>query len=125
AGHISSGEGEALMIALDREISPASAFPGVSYRNLLVLHDAGGAVTVPPHDIVGQDITPHLPTGADAPLLIRCMEISREVFADHPVNRDRISRGLAPASQIWPWSGGKSPALPLFWDKYGKKGGII
>jgi len=125
AGHISSAEGGVLMAALDREISEARAYPGVSYRNLLVLHDAGGAATVPPHDIVGQNIAPHLPTGADAPLLLRCMEISREVFAEHPVNKARISQGLAPATQIWPWSGGRTPALPLFGDKYGKKGGII
>lgn len=125
SGHISSAEGEALMASLDENISPARAYPGISYRNLLVIPGAGGAVTVPPHDIVGQDIAPHLPAGADAPLLIQCMEISRDVFARHPVNRDRISRGLAPATQIWPWSGGKSPALPLFSEKFGKRGGII
>lgn len=125
AGHISSAEGAALLADLDREISPARVYPGVSYRNLLVLRNAGGASTVPPHDIVGREVGPYLPSGADAAALEKCMEISRRVFADHPVNRERVSRGLSPATQIWPWSGGRTPALTPFFEKYGKRGGII
>ncbi|MCU0632234.1 MAG: cofactor-independent phosphoglycerate mutase [Methanolinea sp.] len=125
AGHISSAEGASLLSALDREISPARVYPGVSYRNILVLPGAAGATTVPPHDIVGQEITSHLPEGNDAPHLQKCVEASRRVFAGHPVNRDRISRGLSPATQIWPWSGGRTPLLTPFAEKYGKRGGII
>jgi 2,3-bisphosphoglycerate-independent phosphoglycerate mutase len=74
---------------------------------------------------VGQEIAPYLPNGGDAGTLSRCVEESRKVFADHPVNAARKKSGKAPATQIWPWSGGKRPALPLFGKKYGKKGGII
>ena len=125
AGHITSAEGASLLASLDREISPARVYPGVSYRNLLVVPDAGGAKTVPPHDIVGQEVAPHLPSGRDAPLLLECMEASQRIFAGHPVNRDRVSRGLPPATQIWPWSGGRVPLLTPFFEKYGKRGGII
>ena len=125
AGHIRSVEGSALMDALDREIAPHRAYAGVSYRNLLVLRNARGAATVPPHDIVGQEVACHLPGGPDAPELLRCMEVSKKVFAGHPANRDRAARGLPPATQIWPWSGGRTPALPPFEEKWGKRGGII
>ncbi|HEX3001889.1 MAG TPA: phosphoglycerate mutase, partial [Methanoregula sp.] len=81
--------------------------------------------TTPPHDIVGQGIGPYLPKGKDAALLLQCMEKSRAVFAEHPVNRARIAAGKLPATQIWPWSGGHKPAFPLFYEKYGMKGGII
>jgi len=125
AGHITSAEGALLLSSLGRELSRAQVYAGVSYRNLLVLPDAGGATTVPPHDIVGQDVALHLPSGRDAPLLLECMHASERVFAGHPVNRDRVSRGLPPATQIWPWSGGRVPALPPFHEKYGMRGGII
>ena len=81
--------------------------------------------TTPPHDIVGQGISPFLPKGGDADLLLGCMEKSRQVFDEHPVNETRIKAGKRPATRIWPWSGGHKPAFPLFEEKYRKKGGII
>jgi 2,3-bisphosphoglycerate-independent phosphoglycerate mutase len=125
AGHISSREGEDLFASLQQEIPDVMLKPGVSYRNLLVVHEGRGAVSTPPHDIVGHGISPFLPKGGDADLLIRCMETSRQVFDNHPVNKARISQGKRPATRIWPWSGGHKPAFPAFEMKYGKKGGII
>lgn len=125
AGHISSPEGAALLSSLDAELRPAKVYPGVSYRNLLVLPDGKGSTTIPPHDIVGQPVTPHLPTGPDAGALLHCMERSRGVFSDHPVNLARKEKGLPPATRIWPWSGGRIPDLPPFREKYGLRGGII
>lgn len=125
AGHISNGEGRDLFAALQPEIPEVMVQAGVSYRNLLVVHDGHGATTTPPHDIVGQGITPYLPKGGDGAVLLRCMEKSRGVFFNHPVNLARNAAGKHPATQIWPWSGGKKPAFPPFEQKYGKKGGII
>jgi 2,3-bisphosphoglycerate-independent phosphoglycerate mutase len=125
AGHISSNEGKDLFAALGPEIPEVMVRAGVSYRNLLVVHDGHGSTTTPPHDIVGQGIGPYLPKGKDAELLLQCMKKSRAVFAGHPVNRARSAGGKRPATQIWPWSGGHKPAFPLFEKKYGKKGGII
>jgi 2,3-bisphosphoglycerate-independent phosphoglycerate mutase len=99
--------------------------PGVSYRNLLVVHDGKGCTSTPPHDIVGEEVARYLPNGGDAALLSRCMAESRRVFAGHPVNAARIKAGKVPVTQIWPWSGGKRPALPLFYERYGKNGGMI
>lgn len=125
AGHISSAEGAALLSSLSGAIPEVLFRSGVSYRNLLVVRDGKGCTSTPPHDIVGQPVAGHLPHGGDAPLLFRCMEESRRVFTDHPVNTARKKAGKIPATQIWPWSGGKKPALPLFSERYGKTGGMI
>jgi 2,3-bisphosphoglycerate-independent phosphoglycerate mutase len=125
AGHITSAEGAKLLASL-REAVPGVLFrAGISYRNLLVVPGGSSAETTPPHDIVGQGISPFLPVGGDAPLLLRCMESSRRIFAHHPVNVARIQAGKRPATRIWPWSGGHRPAFPLFEEKYGKRGGVI
>ncbi|MHC1627099.1 MAG: cofactor-independent phosphoglycerate mutase [Methanoculleaceae archaeon] len=126
AGHISSREGALLLESLAGALPDGvSVHPGISYRNLLVVAGGEGADTTPPHDIVGEEIAPYLPRGPDAPILLRCMEISREVFADHTVNSARIAAGLPPATGVWPWSGGKKPSLEPFLEKYGRRGGMI
>jgi 2,3-bisphosphoglycerate-independent phosphoglycerate mutase len=125
AGHITSSEGERLLASLEGAIPAVSFYPGISYRNLLVVHGGGGAKTVPPHDIVGRAITPYLPSGRDSHILWSCMEKSRELFADHPVNRARVDDGKPPATQVWPWSGGTYPTLPPFRERFGMNGGVI
>jgi 2,3-bisphosphoglycerate-independent phosphoglycerate mutase len=125
AGHITSAEGAELFASLQKEVPEVMLRAGVSYRNLLVVHGGRGAASTPPHDIVGQGISPFLPKGGDADLLLRSMEKSRQVFDRHPVNTARIKAGKRAATRIWPWSGGRKPAFPPFAKKYGKKGGII
>ncbi len=125
AGHISNGEGAALLSSLAGAVPEVFIRAGVSYRNLLVIRDGKGSTSTPPHDIVGQPVAGFLPEGGDAVLLEHCMAESRRVFADHPVNVARKNAGKFPATQIWPWSGGSRPALPLFKERYGKSGGMI
>jgi 2,3-bisphosphoglycerate-independent phosphoglycerate mutase len=125
AGHISSTESSALFSSLEQEIPQVQIRAGISYRNLLIVHQGNGSSSTPPHDIVGKKIAEYLPKGGDAALLMRCMEKSREVFANHPVNETRRRVGKPPATWIWPWSGGHKPSFPLFEEKYGKKGGMI
>jgi 2,3-bisphosphoglycerate-independent phosphoglycerate mutase len=125
AGHISSREGAELLKAVANHIPGLTLHAGISYRNLLVVRDGSGAVTVPPHDIVGSPVSGYLPETGDAPLLRRCMRECRKIFAEHPVNQARIREGLLPATDIWPWSGGKRPDLIQFREKYGRSGGMI
>ena len=125
AGHISSAEGAALLKSLDAALPDVSIYPGVSYRNLLVVSGGAGAKTTPPHDIVDEEIAEYLPAGGDASVLAECVRVSREIFADHPVNKKRIAEGKPPATQIWPWSGGKKPQLPSFLERYGVRGAMI
>jgi 2,3-bisphosphoglycerate-independent phosphoglycerate mutase len=125
AGHISSSEGTALLADLQKVLPEVLVRPGISYRNLLVVPDGKGAQTTPPHDIVGKSIQSYLPKGGDEPLLNYCIARSRDIFRDHPVNRRRTSQGKPPATQIWPWSGGKKPVIPSFREKFGKNAGMI
>ncbi len=125
AGHISSPEGSSLFASLQQEIPEILFRAGISYRNLMVVHYGSGAVSTPPHDIVGKEIAEYLPKGGDAPLLLRSMEKSSEVFARHPVNDARLRAGSLPVTCIWPWSGGHKPVFPRFEQKYRKKGGLI
>jgi len=125
AGHIPSSEGGPLIRAVGAGVEGVSLHPGVSYRNLMVVPNGEGAETAPPHDIVGERINAHLPRGGDAPILVRVIERSREVLRDQPVNRERIARGQRPANMVWPWSGGRRPALPPFRDLHGVSGAMI
>jgi 2,3-bisphosphoglycerate-independent phosphoglycerate mutase len=125
SGHISSPEGSILFASLSTAIQSVAFYPGISYRNLLVVPEGKGAVTTPPHDIVGREIESYLPTGPDAPLLRQIMEESYPILAEHPVNRKRIQEGKPPATLLWPWSGGRKPLLPAFRDRYGLSGGMI
>jgi len=125
AGHIPSREGAPLIRAVAAGMDGVSLHAGISYRNLMVVPDGSGAETTPPHDIVGQPTGPYLPKGEDAPRLIRAMERSREILRAQPVNRERIARGERPATMIWPWSGGRTPRLQPFRDRYGVSGAMI
>jgi len=126
AGHISSSEGAMLLSDLHSATKDSVSFhPGISYRNLMVVYGGNGSVTTPPHDIVGQEIAPFLPKGQDSDVLLTCIEKSALIFANHPVNSERIESGKPPATHIWPWSGGRVPSLPSFSEKYRKCGGII
>ncbi|MGE5662838.1 MAG: cofactor-independent phosphoglycerate mutase [Deltaproteobacteria bacterium] len=152
AGHITTGEAAELLAALQEKVSDrgcgiceASALPsllvpheagaadsgvrfhpGVSYRHLMVWPGGNDAVeTTPPHDIHGRKITEYLPRGEGSDLLLSLMELSREVFPDHPVNRKRAAAGKLPGNSIWLWGQGKAPRMPTFRDKYGLSGSVV
>nr|WP_319540381.1 cofactor-independent phosphoglycerate mutase [uncultured Methanospirillum sp.] len=131
AGHISSEEGAALLEALNNELmktdrhKAAVFYPGVSYRNLMVVPGGGGVESTPPHDIVDQKIEEWLPKGPDRELILFLMEISSRAFADHPVNKERIAAGKKPVTHIWPWSSGRRPEISRFSERWGISGGMI
>ncbi len=128
AGHISTGEATELLHALQAKVADKGVrfYPGVSYRHLMVWPGGNDAVvTTPPHDIHGKNITDFLPKGEGAEFLLEMMEISREVFPDHPVNRKRIDAGKPPANSIWLWGQGKAPRMMTFREKYGVTGSVV
>ena len=125
AGHVSSVEAAALLETLNEKIAgPISMrfYPGVSYRNLLVVQDhkvfSSATQTFPPHDYTDKDILQALPRGCGGDFLLRLMDESREIFTDHPVNRRRIDEGKLPVTQVWLWGLGMKPRLPFFADRY-------
>lgn len=127
-GHISTDEARELIDSLKKGLdsSDISFFPGVSYRHLMVWK--GGSIemeTTPPHDIIGGRISEYLPSGEGAERILSLMNSSRDILADHPVNRRRVESGKKPANSIWLWGQGKRPSMPSFRDKYGISGAII
>jgi 2,3-bisphosphoglycerate-independent phosphoglycerate mutase len=131
AGHISTQESKLLIETLNHEIAPASPvsikfYSGISYRNLCIA-DTGNkqifsknTLTNPPHDYADQIINEALPTGDGSVFLRNLMEESRKIFANHPVNNERIQNGKLPATQIWLWGLGQKPQLPNFAAMYDK-----
>lgn len=100
--------------------------PGISYRHLLVWNDAPKDYKlIPPHDIIGRKVEEYLPSGKDSAILLQMMEKSVSILENHPINLDRISRGLKPANSIWIWGEGKKPLLSKFKEKYGLEGTVI
>ena len=53
------------------------------------------------------------------------MEKSFQVLKEHPVNLNRISRGLKPANSVWIWGQGTKPELPSISANYQLKGSVI
>lgn len=98
-------------------------FGGISYRHLLVWHNKDGEFKfTPPHDISDKKITDYLP---DNKTILTLMEKSYNILKNHPINIDRIKRGLHPANSIWVWGNGKKPALDSYASKFNLKGAVI
>lgn len=128
AGHISGEEGASLLGELNRQIAGphhVKFFPGVGYRNLMTCKEAMKVQTTPPHDILGQPIAEHLPTGQGSELLRSLMDRSRQLFQGHEINVVRRDLKENPATQIWLWGEGKMPQLPSFAERFKVKGAAI
>jgi 2,3-bisphosphoglycerate-independent phosphoglycerate mutase len=135
AGHISSEEARDLLTTAAEHLSAGGRWqfvPGVSYRNLLIYRggDAPPPFTAdtratPPHDLTDKSVLEDYPRGPGSDELNRLMSESIDLFRDHPVNRARREQGKLPATNIWLWGQGRTPALRPFVDVYGKRGAMI
>ena len=128
AGEITTEESGLIMKSVAEALNTEEMefFSGISYRHLLVWHGAEMDYNLtPPHDITNRKVTEYLPKGKYAEIILGLMKKSVDILKDHPVNRDRISRGLNPANSIWIWGEGTAPALDSFESKYGVKGGVV
>ena len=101
-------------------------YPGKSYRHCLIWKNGATAMKlVPPHDILTQPVTNHLPSGEGGDRLLDLMRRSSEFLPLHPVNKARIKRGLRQANSIWIWGQGTRPELPVLSEQYGLHGSVI
>ena len=136
AGHVTSAEAAELIAAL-QAANPDPArlefFPGVSYRNLLVVRGTAElrapfvpeTESTPPHDHPDKPAADHLPTGPGADLLRSLMEWGTPIVAEHPVNLRRASEGKRPANAVWLWGQGRAPSLPSFLEIRGLRAAMI
>ena len=135
AGHISNEVSIPLMKALQERFGSEDVtfYPGVSYRNLLVLHGKKFSANIDYHKPDSSQDEPVSELGLtaldDSPeaaytvrFLTELQQASFDFLSAHPLNRGRE----VPANLIWPWSPGRKPHFVSFSEKYaGKKGAVI
>ncbi|RLB22387.1 MAG: cofactor-independent phosphoglycerate mutase, partial [Deltaproteobacteria bacterium] len=127
SGDITTEEGKAIVATMRPSIESDGLriFPGVAYRHLLVWRNGPiDTATIPPHDVLGQNMTEYLKSPENSPIS-RLIQQSWKLLRDHPVNIARRDKGLLEANSIWPWGQGIPPRLPLFGEKFGLTGGVI
>jgi 2,3-bisphosphoglycerate-independent phosphoglycerate mutase len=128
ADEISTDEAKELIAFLNDTMPPSSLklYAGKSYRHCAIWdHGSSEIHTTPPHDIIGQKIQTYLPRESPSAILLQRMRDAHKLLADHPINLQRIQKGLLPANGIWFWGEGKKPILPPFTEVHGKKGSMI
>lgn len=128
AGEISSECGAKLMDAMNERFASDRVrfYPGVSYRNCLVLKGARtGAELTPPHDISKQPVADRFPKGENSELLNEMIAYSFSTLSSEPVNRALRAEGRNEANAVWFWGEGTKPKLESFFNKYGVHGGMI
>jgi 2,3-bisphosphoglycerate-independent phosphoglycerate mutase len=129
AGQISGDLGKNIIAALNEHLGDKNIifYPGVSYRNILILRGREFSSKVAyhkPDSSHGMNINEIYPT-AEAPeadftvqVLSQIMDGSKDVLRQFRENGSK-------ASMVWPWSPGKKPNLTSFWDKYHKTAAVI
>ncbi len=122
---ISTEEAHKLIAAVNEELSceDYEFFGGTSYRHIMVWHEKENEFSLtPPHDISGKVVGPYLPEDKTIRSL---MEKSYDILKNHPVNIERIKRGLHPANSIWIWGNGTKPDLTTYAEKFDIDGAVI
>lgn len=121
AGDISSEEAKQLIEAIEEHFGTESIhfYSGVSYRHAMIVNEGSTEYQLtPPHDVLTQRVGDHLPKGEGSAFITKIMKESYQVLKNHPVNLERIKKGLNPANSVWIWGQGKKPNLSSFYDKY-------
>ena len=135
SGHIENEVSAQLMAALQKRFGSEDVtfYPGVSYRNLLILHGKKFSANIDYHKPDSSQDEPVSQLGLtaldDSPeaaytvqFLTDLQKASFDFLAAHPLNQGRA----VPANMIWPWSPGRKPHFVSFSEKYaGKKGAVI
>jgi 2,3-bisphosphoglycerate-independent phosphoglycerate mutase len=128
SGDIPDEEAGPLLEELSRKLplpKGARIRQGVSYRNLLVWPDAPeGMASVPPHDHRDRPVDGFLDDPAYKPIadLVRA---SWDILENHPVNLERVSKGLPPANSVWLWGQGKKPLVKTYAERWGITGATV
>ena len=128
SSEITTEEARELMKAIDEAFSDEikKFYPGISYRHALIWQEGSTEVDLmPPHNILTQKITDHMPKGNNGAVIGEIQKKSFEILNNHPINLARAEKGLNKANSVWIWGEGTRPSLDPFDEKFGKKGAMI
>ena len=63
----------------------------------------------PPDEVLGDDLHQHMPEGDAGRHWRRLLNEAQVILHNHPLNAQRIARGLPPVNSLWFWGGGVLP----------------
>ena len=124
SSEISTEDAAVLMKAIMEEMNDDiyQFYVGTSYRHLTIWQHGEVIELTPPHDVLGRVIGEYLPKDEK---LREMMKKSYDILNHHPLNVERVKKGLNKANSLWFWGAGTRPALDSFEGKFGKKGAMI
>lgn len=135
-GHLSQQDAKTLISALNQKLADEHIrfFPGVSYRNLLVLSGdsfSPDVKTEKPDDNQGNPVAQHQPQATStagqstAARLNSLISNATDILTNHPINKNAIAQGRPPANSIWPNGGGQPKPIRTLYDRYKIKSAVI
>ena len=124
SSEISTEDAAILLAAVKKELESDEFkyYVGTSYRHLTIWDKGEVVELTPPHDVLGKTIGEFLPKEDK---LREMMKKSYDILANHPINKERMAKGLNPANSIWFWGAGTRPCVTSFEEKNHKKGAMI
>lgn len=124
ASEISTEDAAELLEAVRKELEndEFKYYVGTSYRHLTIWDKGEVVELTPPHDVLGKTISEYLPKEEK---LKEMMKKSYDILANHPINKERMAKGLNPANSLWFWGAGTRPCVTSFEEKNNKKGAMI
>jgi 2,3-bisphosphoglycerate-independent phosphoglycerate mutase len=137
AGHITTEESSKLIASINKafgKLGKIEFYSGLDYRHFLILRNIPKPeliVCTPPHDAIGVAVEEVMPIAKSieaektARLLRELITRSSGILRTHPVNVARVKADKNPGNLVWPWGGGKKPAMPTLKEKFGIKGAVI
>lgn len=124
ASEISTEDAAVLLEAVRKELESDTYkfYVGTSYRHLTIWDKGEVVPLTPPHDVLGRVVGKYLP---EDEVLREMQKRSYEILANHPINIERMEKGLNPANSLWFWGAGTRPCVTSFEEKNNKKGAMI
>ena len=135
ADHISTSEADELISFLNKKLGneDITFYTGNSYRHILKVRAESHLLKCnSPHNYIDADksylhVQPmEASAESTAQLLNAITDKSCDILSEHPINKERVKRGLKPANAISLWAPGTTPTFEPFNQLHPlKKGAVI
>jgi 2,3-bisphosphoglycerate-independent phosphoglycerate mutase len=137
-GHIAQEDAEEIITYLNEHLATDKIrfYPGVSYRNLLILSGSEFSPDVfceKPDDNSGNIVAEHMPRieegveGADITLktIMELTAKAAKLLPDAPINIKAAAEGRLPANAVWFWSPGRAGSMRTLSERHGITSAVI